>query len=270
MLTESHAEASVRKRPPGTEHSPGSGIWLDIADGAATVTIARQEDGNRLPSIALNALADALETVQNTPDAGGLIVTSGTSIFCSGGVLYDDGSDFVSDRYEIAISRFFEAWTGRRFPIVTVVDGPATAFGCSIALSSDVVIATPRASFHLPELGGGVIPVYAIAMLEGRVPRRVMHTLVWSRRRLTPELGEHLGVVTELATLDGLAAAVDDYRRLFGTIPAAAARGTKELFENLAGRDAVGLRETAKQSLADVVDRIRSGASDQSYLEVTR
>ena len=70
-----------------------------------------------------------------------------------------------------AMDAFASALTAiRRAPTVAFVDGDAHGGGCGLAAACDLVAATPKASFALPELLLGLVPGAILPALLDRMP----------------------------------------------------------------------------------------------------
>jgi enoyl-CoA hydratase/carnithine racemase len=89
-------------------------------------------------------------------------------------------------------------------PVVCAVGGPAVGGGFELTLCSDIVVASEKAWFALPELGHGVIPNTAVATLQRIVGFRRASDIVLTRRRLSPDEAVTLGLVTRIAPTNEL------------------------------------------------------------------
>jgi enoyl-CoA hydratase/carnithine racemase len=83
-------------------------------------------------------------------------------------------------------------------PIIGAVDGLALGGGFELALSCDLVIASDRASFSLPEAGYGVIPNTGLALLSQSIGRRRALEWMMTLRRIPAQEAFNLGLVNEV------------------------------------------------------------------------
>lgn len=238
------------------------GIRLTVHAGAAEITIDRPDAGNTLDSRALAALASALLQVEQAADVHSAVLRSGVDgVFCSGGNYADpDRPGRASAEYAPNLAACFEAWTSRSFPVIALVEGSARAFGTALALTSDLVVAGPEASFGLPELSRGVVPSYAIALLRTRHSSQLVRELVFTTEPITARSG--------LATVSSDPEQVVRAQvERFASIGANAVRAAQRL---LTAIDAAPDLHTAQQLAADgVAEQLRrydEGQADQSYL----
>ena len=95
-------------------------------------------------------------------------------------------------------ARIFE--TLRMMNVVTIaaVEGHAWGAGFELAIGCNLIVASESASFALPQVGQGLIPPVASAILPRIAPRR--HAMEWilTGRELTPRLLEDSGVINRV------------------------------------------------------------------------
>ncbi|MEJ3659181.1 enoyl-CoA hydratase/isomerase family protein [Actinomycetes bacterium KLBMP 9759] len=253
------------------EPVPGAGVWLAVADGRAEITLGRAEQRNTLDSRAFAGLAGALRSVDRDPSVSGVLLTSSVAdVFCSGGSYADpDDPDRPSPSYGPQLTACFDLWTARRVPVVSVVAGAARAFGAALALTSDLTIATPAASFGLPELSGGVVPAFAIALLRTRHVSRTVRELVLTTCVVSAADAARRGLVTVVAPDCGSAerearAVLDRWSRMGPDV-------VREAVSALAGIDAApdhaAVRRIAVAGVAEQLRRYGAGRSSQRYLD---
>lgn len=170
-------------------------------DGPVTiVTINRPEAHNALNAAAHRELAEVFDLFAADDDQWVAIITgAGEKAFCAGHDLKQQAS---GGGLETPSSGFagLTARTNLNKPVIAAVNGVAMGGGFEIALACDLVVASPKAVFALPE------PRVGIAALAGgiqRLPReiglkRAMGILL-TGRRLTAHDGLVLGFVNEVA-----------------------------------------------------------------------
>lgn len=92
-------------------------------------------------------------------------------------------------------------------PTLAVIDGPALGGGLGVAAACDVVLASDRARFGLPEALYGLAPAIIRPALLGRLSAQQLRMLVVTCHSRSADEAMRLGLVDQLATVDGLAAA---------------------------------------------------------------
>ena len=104
-------------------------------------------------------------------------------------------------------------------PTLAAVRGRCLGGGFELALACGWILATEDSILAAPEIRLGVIAPFAMALLEGSVPRTVAEDLLLSGRDLEAAAAKDAGIVTDVVPAGGLDAAVEAPRR--GARPAA-------------------------------------------------
>lgn len=131
----------------------------------ALITMNRPDSRNALSNEMLNGLTDALLKAANDPTKA-IILTGAGRAFCSGGELNDMRNRrgmFGGNPYEIRL-RYIELiqkvirtiWS-INIPIIAMLNGPAVAGGCDIALYCDIRTAVPRTFFAESFINLGIL-----------------------------------------------------------------------------------------------------------------
>lgn len=150
-------------------------IELRTHEGIAWVTLNRPDKLNALNRAMLEALAQALDSLEADSEVGVLVILgSGDRAFAAGG----DIAEFRGLDFEAAQSR---ALLGQALmnrieafpkPVIAAVQGWALGGGCELAMACHLRIASSTARFGLPEASIGLIPGYGgtqrLARLVGR------------------------------------------------------------------------------------------------------
>jgi cyclohexa-1,5-dienecarbonyl-CoA hydratase len=89
-----------------------------------------------------------------------------------------------------------------------VVNGPAIGGGAELAAFGDLIVATPRARFALPEITIGIFPPLASTMLPYLVGPKLALELVLTGEAVTAERAQELGLVNRVVPEAQLEAAV--------------------------------------------------------------
>ena len=136
-------------------------VRVAVADGVATITLARPEALNALDRPMKAALLAAFRRIERDPTVRAAILTGEGRAFCAGQDLKEPfGGDHptleeeVRDRYNpliLAIRRLPK-------PVIGAINGVAAGAGCSLALACDLRIAGDGASFVLAFGRIGLVP----------------------------------------------------------------------------------------------------------------
>jgi cyclohexa-1,5-dienecarbonyl-CoA hydratase len=180
----------------------------------------------------LEALDEALAGLEEDPSLQCLVVTGGGNRAFSAGVAVED---HVGDRIAPMLATFHRALKRLfRLPAYTLaaVDGHCLGGGLEVAAVCDVVLATPRSRFAVPEIRLGCYPPVAAALLPRRIGWDRALELMLTGRTLDAAEAERLGLVT--AVVEDLDAA------------------GRERLDALAAHSTVATRLTKRAALAAV------------------
>ena len=158
-------------------------------------------------------------------------------------------------------------------PVICAVQGPALGLGCELVLASDIVIASNRATFGLPEVRHGLVAGGGgVSRLVQRVPWSRAMWMLLSGEPVDATAACRLGLVTEVAEADQdpvetalrMASVIADHSQ-------AAVRETKALAVRSAGlfdAEAQQLGDDVMKrmsSSAEAPDRIRAFFADGTF-----
>jgi enoyl-CoA hydratase/carnithine racemase len=142
---------------------------IDIEQRGA-VAIVRLDHGkvHALDEVLLNALVDALDTVESS-DARAVVLSATGRVFCAGVDLQqvlDGGAEYL-ERMIPALSTAFGRLFGCPLPVVAAINGAAVAGGCILACACDRRILVEGGRIGASELLVGVpFPVSALEILR--------------------------------------------------------------------------------------------------------
>jgi enoyl-CoA hydratase/carnithine racemase len=186
----------------------------------------------RLTPTLVHELASAIEGDLVAP----LVTLEGTGgEFCVGLDLGALGSRGAVDLSGFA--RLLSAIEATPRPVVALVDGRALGGGVGIAAAADLVLASPRASFALPESLLGLIPSVVFPVLARRVGVPRARLLALGRRPLPASEALGWGLVDELG--EDVERALAPYAARFSRIDRRAVGALKSLVaEHFTAREA--------------------------------
>lgn len=157
-------------------------IHTDKKDHILTVTIDRPEARNAISLAMTETLIDVWNDFARDPDLRVAILTgAGDVAFCAGADLTEVGSWCASmtpeERRHNADTQPGLGGITRNLdpgkPIIAAINGACLAGGLEMALACDIRIATPNATFGVPEVKWGLIPG---AGATQRLPIMVSHS----------------------------------------------------------------------------------------------
>jgi enoyl-CoA hydratase/carnithine racemase len=113
------------------------------------------------------------------------------------------------------------------WPVVALVDGAAMGGGVGICAASDLVVASPRATFSLPETVMGLVPAMVFPPLARRIGVPRARLMALGAKPLSAQEAYRVGLVDEIA--DDLEKALARHARRFARSDARAVRAMKAL-----------------------------------------
>jgi enoyl-CoA hydratase len=243
-------------------------LTVDLADGVLAVTLNRPDSLNSLTYPMLATLADTL--TQAASDSRVKVVRLGGAGrgFSSGaGISEEDhanpGANGTPADVLDAANRAVRAIVNLPQPVVAVVQGPAAGVGVSLALASDVVLASDKAFFMLAFTKIGLMPDGGASALIAAAVGRIRATrMALLAERIPADQAYEWGLVTAVYPADEFDAEVDTVIRTLKSGPAVALRKTKHAINaaTLTEFEAALDRETQGQLELLVADDFREGA----------
>lgn len=169
-------------------------VLVDRRDRVLVIQLNRPDARNAINSAMTAILVDAIRGLDS--DAGlsvGVITGSGKG-FCSGMDLKEFASQGTPKGLDMLLRE------GARKPLIAAVDGFCLAGGLELALICDIVVASERSRFGIPETqvglfaaGGGVI------RLSRRMPYGAAARMAFTAQTIGAEEAARIGLVTQLA-----------------------------------------------------------------------
>ena len=160
---------------PGIEHL----VVTEPEPGIALVELARGKV-NAIDTQMYDEIARVFDMLSDNQDIRAIVLTGRGRIFCAGNDLGNFRvMDSVSGDVEMrSVRRALFGLYDCALPVVAAINGPALGSGLALASLSDIVVASDRATFGLPEMGVGVLGGgrFTARMLPQQAMRRMFFT----------------------------------------------------------------------------------------------
>ena len=189
------------------------------------LTLNRPERRNALSRELNNALRAAVIAADMDPDVSLVAITGAGTAFSAGADLKDIvttdqvGGEFRGPLHFPERSNF-EVFIDSRKPLLAIVNGPAVAGGCELALSCDLRVVADTAFFALPEAKRGMGAHVASVLLPQIVPPGIAMEWLYTGRRISVEEAERWGLVNRISPADKLMdTAMDLAREIVSSAP---------------------------------------------------
>lgn len=151
------------------------------------ITLNRPDKRNALTMAMCQEIVDAVESAQDKPDIGSILIDAEGRSFCAG----MDLDEAVADKSQRSIAtheRLFSIGRTSRKPIVACVAGPALGGGVGLIAQAHVAVAAQGALLGLTEIRSGLWPFLVYRSMEAAVgPRRTLELSLTGRLFSTQE-----------------------------------------------------------------------------------
>jgi len=211
-------------------------VLVERRGSLGLLTLNRPEDRNPLDRDTAEALWDAFEEVFADDQVRSVAVTGAGPAFCAGGDLKQMARFAempVEEAYAwpAAIVALHKRMLEAPKPVIAAVDGPAYAGGMGLAGMCDVVLATRRASFAMPEVKVGLFPMIIVAHLARALPRKLLLEMMLTGESIDAATAHRCGFVSRLyEDRAALVAGLDDYAAKFAKASPQAVRLGRKAF----------------------------------------
>lgn len=180
------------------------------------LAIEDERGGASLTPRLVERLRDALRT---ETDPGIVTLEGGPAGFCTGldpDALADPATSPRASESEALLARLaalIDAIERAPRPVIALIDGPVIGGGVGVAAAADLVLATPRTTFSLPEALLGLIPATVFPVVAHRVGVARARWLALGAATLSATEALRVGLVDRVA--DDLEITLKRYTRRF-------------------------------------------------------
>ena len=179
-------------------------VTYEARDRVALITLNRPDARNAVNGDVAQAMESAIDQMED--DDGiwiGIIQANiegqANPVFCAGADLkaINSGQGAALSTERGGFAGF--AYRERKKPVIVAVDGLATAGGCEIVLSADMVVATTRSAFGLAEVKRNLIAgAGGLFRLPRAIGRNAAMELILTGEPFSAERAHELGLVNRL------------------------------------------------------------------------
>jgi enoyl-CoA hydratase len=229
-------------------------VLVEASDGVATITLNRPERRNALNLAMCDALLAAAQGMDSSIRL--VFVRAKGPAFCAGADLKERQGMNAAQVRERRMKAFaaYAALEALPMPAIAVVEGPAVGSGCEIAAACDFIVATPAASFRVPEAIRGTVG--ATQRLPRILGKRLAKDLMLTGRTLGADEAERHGLVARLVPKDKLDAVLAGIAKIIADAPADALRLAKRTIDRGVELDPEGALEA---EIAAIEEQIGAG-----------
>ena len=236
-------------------------LLRDDAAGVATLTLNRPESRNAFSAALLVELQAELDAIAKDKSVRVVVIAANGPAFCAGHDMKEIRAKPGLANYEALFaqsSHLMKSITRLPQPVIAKVHATATAAGCQLAATCDLVVATTTASFATPGVNIGLFCSTPMVPLSRAVGRKQAMEMLLTGESVDAERARQMGLVNrvvaperldkEVASLAALLASKSPLTLAIGKeafygqadleLDAAYARGAEAMARNMTARDA--------------------------------
>jgi enoyl-CoA hydratase len=249
----------MRTSPMPTDAADGAVVY-ETRERVAVITLNRPEARNAVNPDVARGLEAAVDQLEEDPEIWVGVLTANTGeqdrpVFCAGAdlkVIQETGDATVLRTERGGFAGF--VYRERTKPIVAAVDGMAVAGGLEIVLAADIVVASTRSAFGLPEVTRNLV---AAAGGLYRLPRAIgtagAMDVILTGGTIDGRRAYELGLVSRLVEPDEvLPEALRIAARVVEAAPLAV-RASRQIVRDAHNEDEATLRARSDKMLAEVL-----------------
>lgn len=168
------------------------------------LTLNRSHENNSITSQLLHDLNHALDTAEKQPNCKVVILEGSEAFFCSGMdfkeilQLAKSPTDHEVHQWATLYLSTLKRLTTTPKIILTLVEGKAQGGGVGLVAASDIVIASEKAQFSLPEMLWGLLPAMITPFLMRRLGFQKTYALSMTSYTLSSKEALECHLVDEL------------------------------------------------------------------------
>lgn len=224
-------------------------------DGIATIKFNRPRVLNALSTAAWEEIWTALDDIEKDDAMRVAVLTGEGRAFCVGDDIFEHGEISQSldsmKNFVLRVEANMNRVEQLSKPVIAAVNGMAIGAGCELVLCTDVVVASEKATFGLPEGKIGSIAGVAVFKLPSIVGTKKAKELILTGETIDATEALRIGMINKVVPEDDLETEVTKMAQKIRSLAPVSAQLSKEMI-NL-----TGMRLDADRA-ADLAIRIMS------------
>ncbi|XP_051001524.1 enoyl-CoA hydratase, mitochondrial [Acomys russatus] len=169
------------------------------------IQLNRPKALNALCNGLIEELNQALETFQQDPAVGAIVLTGGEKAFAAGADIKEMQNRTFQDCYSDKFLSHWDQITQIKKPIIAAVNGYALGGGCELAMMCDIIYAGEKAQFGQPEILLGTIPGSGgTQRLTRAVGKSLAMEMVLTGDRISAQDAKQAGLVSKIFPVETL------------------------------------------------------------------
>jgi enoyl-CoA hydratase/carnithine racemase len=249
--------------------SPSSDVLFEKQGGIVRLTLNRPEKRNALSLKVLRELEAAIGRIAKDSEARVVVMAGAGKVFCAGHDL-SEMTGRTEGEYRELFTVCSDVMQGLRKlsqPVIARVQGMATAAGCQLVASCDLVVAASDALFAAPGVKIGLFCTTPMVPLVRAVPPKLALEMLFTGSPISAERAWAAGLVNRVVPADQLDAAVQELcEAILTTSPLVIGLGKKAFYDQLSVDEATAY-ERAIEIITDNATRADAQEGFRAFLE---
>src|SRR6516162_7977839 len=186
------------------------------SDGVLRLTLNRPEARNALSIELMTTLLEALGRAAGEPHDRVVVIAGAGPAFCAGHDLRELRQDPRRETYQRVFalcSELMLAIVRLPKPVIAEVHGVATAAGCQLVATCDLVVAAEDARFATPGVNIGLFCSTPMVALTRAVGRKAAMEMLLTGKLIDAETARAIGLVNRVVPREGLRDAAESLAR---------------------------------------------------------
>lgn len=259
----------------GTTAAP---LRCEVADGIACVTLAAPKTLNALSTAMLGAVSATCDRLARNDQIRVVLLRAEGKAFSAGHDLnemqgfrrdHDAGATRLQALFDLCAS-VMQQIVALPQPVIAAVQGVATAAGCQLACSCDLIVASTTARFGVNGISIGLFCATPAVALSRRLAPGAAFELLTTGEFLSAERAHALGLVNRLAAPDDLDTEALALAQGIAAKDPAAIRLGKQAFQAQLGLPLDRAYATAGRTMVENALRPDTAAAMQAFIDRRR
>jgi len=174
-------------------------VVFETKDHTAIIRINRPEAKNAVNGDVAQGIETALDVYESDDNLWVAILTGTGDIFSAGADLKEISRGNSDALYTERGGFAGYVMRERTKPVIAALNGPALAGGCELAIASDIIIASDKAYFSLPEVKRSLLAIGgAFLILPRAIGMKKAMEMVLTGDPISAEEALHMGLVNKI------------------------------------------------------------------------
>jgi enoyl-CoA hydratase len=191
-------------------------VKYEVKEGIAYITINNPQKMNILDLDVYDGLISAFESIENDDQVRVAILTGeGDKAFICGQDISTFKISNLRDAKKLLrlVVKLMNGLESLCKPVIAAVNGLALGGGTEVTLACDMVVASEKARFGLPESGIGVVPLWGVIRLANAVGRNKAKELMMTGDIISAKEAMEIGLVNKVVPHEALMEVAEEMAR---------------------------------------------------------